>query len=192
MAEAVLQIDPTVRTQYMYELCESCAHALYDARRPTPDYARAVTLLLFGTIAHESGTFLYTRQHGFGWDSDRGAWGLAQCELGSVSASLGYLKNRPELVRRAAQWLAEDKDATLDWLFVLAPQQVLRLLPVSERLAVLFCRLHYFRVPESVPLTVAGMDRYYKQYYNTAAGKAQIGDFTVALNTASRRMDLAA
>lgn len=43
--------------------------------------------------------------------------------------------------------------------------------------AAIMCRLHYRRVPKSLPTTVFGMAQYWKKYYNTKAGKGRIEDF---------------
>lgn len=177
-------IDRAVFAKYVYHTCHSCAREVYGHTQPNEGYAAAVGQLLFGTIAHESDSLRATRQHKFSWHSDKGAWGLAQCEIGSVTDSLRYLAARPDVARRAAVWLNSDEDATLDVLLKMTPQQVIRLLPMSDRLAVLFCRLHYMRVSGAVPRDTAGQDAYYKRYYNTAYGAAVPGDFTAALHRA--------
>lgn len=177
-------------SHYIAELCESCAQDIYGSKPPKPHYARAVADLLLGTIYHESAGFQYTRQHGFSWESDQGAWGIAQCELGSVTDSLHYLKRRRDVALQAARWLANDKDATPDWLLQLEPRQVIRLLPISPALSVLFCRVHYLRRPESIPLEVSAQDAFYKQFYNTRFGAAKPGDFTKALKNAKERLEI--
>lgn len=176
-----MNIDPLIKAAWINELCESCAWEIYGNVKPSNEYAQATAQLLKGTVAHESDLFRHTRQMGFSWNSDSGAWGLAQCELGSVTDSIKYLKARPELTRRCAVWLADDKDANLNWLFAMRPVDVLRLLPVSDQLSILFMRLHYMRRPEPIPRDLSSQDQYYKKFYNTSAGSAVLGDFTRAL-----------
>lgn len=176
-----MNIDPLIKAAWVAELCESAAWEIYGNVKPSNEYAQAVAQLLKGTVAHESDMFRHTRQIGFSWGSDSGAWGLAQCELGSVSDSIDFLRARPELAKRCAVWLADDKDADLKWLFKMKPEDVLRLLPVSDQLSILFMRLHYMRRPESVPRTLQEQDAYYKRFYNTSHGAAVLGDFTRAL-----------
>lgn len=168
----------------IYHQCGSCSREVYGLKAPNAVYALATRNLLFGTIAHESAGFTATRQHKFSWVNDRGAWGLAQCELGSVTESLNLLRRNKDLGKRAAVWVSSDSDATIDWLTALDPKVVLRALTISDRLSILFCRLHYFRVKEPIPISVEAQDKYYKQYYNTSAGAAKPGDFIKALNIA--------
>lgn len=177
-------------SEYIAELCHSAARSIYGNKPPASHYASAVSDLLLGTIYHESAGFQYTRQMGFSWESDEGAWGIGQCELGSVTDSLHYLRRRRDVAKRAAVWLAGDKDATADWLLQMDARTVIRLLPVSYPLAVLFCRLHYMRRPEAIPLDTAGQDAFYKQFYNTRFGAAKPGDFTRALKNAKERLEL--
>lgn len=178
-------IDRGVFAKFLFHTCGSCAREIYGSVAPNPQYADAIHSLLFGTIAHESDGLTATRQHKFSWTNDRGAWGLAQCELGSVRASLDYLRARPDVAKRAAVWLNNDADADLDLLLRHSlPEHVLRMLPFSDRLSILFCRLHYLRVPAAIPRTRIEQDAYYKKHYNTIHGAAKPGDFIKALDRA--------
>jgi len=178
-------IDKGVFAKYIFHTCGSCAREIYGTAPPNASYADAVHWMLFGTIAHESDGLTATRQHKFSWPNDRGAWGLAQCELGSVTESLKYLAKRPDVAKRAAVWLNNDADADLNTLlYKVTPSDVLRLLPMSDRLSVLFCRLHYLRVPAAIPRARIDQDAYYKKYYNTIHGAAKPGDFIKALERA--------
>lgn len=49
----------------------------------------------------------------------------------------------------------------------------LRDLAFSPFLSLLFCRLKYMLVPAPIPDTVEGRARYWKEHYNTAAGKGE-------------------
>lgn len=163
--------------------CNSCAAAIYGRTPPNEAYAARVATLLFGTIAHESDGFRARRQYGFSYESDRGAWGLCQCEPGSVRDSLMRLKTDQKLAKRVAVWLSGgDERATLTWLTDRDVPTVLRMLTANDRLAVLFARLHYFRVAEPVPESLEEQAAYYKRYYNTTAGKATPEDFLNAVH----------
>ncbi|MDU2830810.1 MAG: hypothetical protein E7C03_10240 [Anaerococcus sp.] len=50
-------------------------------------------------------------------------------------------------------------------------------LRTSPLLAMLFCRLRYLVVPESIPDTREGRASYWKKHYNTAAGKGTPADY---------------
>lgn len=50
-------------------------------------------------------------------------------------------------------------------------------LRTSPLLAMLFCRLRYLAVPESIPTTREGRASYWKKYYNTSAGKGTPQDY---------------
>lgn len=84
--------------QDILRLCRDCAASLYGAVPPSPAYAEQVAQLLFMTAAHESAGFRYRRQIGFRRESQGGAFGLWQCELGSLEASIDLIR-KPE--RRA-------------------------------------------------------------------------------------------
>jgi hypothetical protein len=163
--------------QHVQDLCRGCAAAVYNNTAPNKRYASDVSNLLFMTIAHESDGFRARRQYGFSWGSDRGAWSLAQVEQGSVLDSMKFMAARTNLAQRAVQWASCDDRATADWLLDLPVETVLRLLPMSERLTVLFCRLHYLRVPAFVPHDLSAQAEYAKRYYNTMAGKARPSDY---------------
>jgi hypothetical protein len=135
---------------------------------------------MFGTLAHESDGFIATRQYGFSFQSDKGAWGIAQCEQGSVAASLAFLHARPAMAGRAFTWLTRSKEADPGFWTRTPAQRILREMTHSERLCVLMARMHYLRVPETVPRTLEAQGIYYKQYYNTVYGKGTPAKFVEA------------
>jgi len=58
-----------------------------------------------------------------------------------------------------------------------------REIPAEEMIGNLFfatamCRIHYYRRPEALPAAddIAGLARYYKQWYNTPAGAANVDE----------------
>lgn len=50
-------------------------------------------------------------------------------------------------------------------------------LRTSPLMAMLFCRLRYLAVSESIPATREGRANYWKKYYNTVAGKGTPADY---------------
>lgn len=165
-------------------LCDDCACSIYTSTAPSMAYADRVARLLFMTAAHESGGFRWRRQLGFSRDDDRGAFGLWQCELASIEASIDLI-HRPDrrpLRDRCLAWLdrwpgLEDVDLSHRTLGIalLALQE-----PRGDPLSCLLARLHYLRVPEAVPATVQDMAAYAKRHYNTRLGKATAADYLSA------------
>ena len=47
-------------------------------------------------------------------------------------------------------------------------------------LALVLCRLHYKRIPAAIPATRAERAHYWKQYYNTSAGKGTVEHYLKA------------
>jgi hypothetical protein len=178
--------DQELRAAHFWSLCHRAAREIFDTREPTERYAEAVTDLLYGTIAHESAMFKYTRQGAklFTWANDVGAWGAAQCELGSVTDSVKLLKRKEWLAINTARFLAKDMRATPDWLLATEPAAMLRWAAACDDLSVALCRLHYLRIAAPVPLDLEGQDAYYKRFYNTIHGAAKPGDYVHALRRA--------
>lgn len=156
--------------QVIYKASLGCALACYETKPPTAEYADAVARLLVGTAATES-HFRFRRQTVFDWNTDRGAWGLWQTEGAAVADSVDYLVRRPVLAKRMAQWLFMQDDAEIAPIFAQSTGTLLRLISGWDSLALMFCRLHYLRVPSPVPRDLAGQAAYWKQHYNTPLGK---------------------
>lgn len=154
------------------QLCFDAASMLYtQANQPSLTYQHRVARLLFMTLAHE-GRFVYRRQlaRGGGFmsaDGDTGAFGLAQCEKGSILDSVRFARARPPLEQRVARFLAPWSHWG-EWPRMRAHLQV----PDGDRLSVALCRLHYLRAPSLVPGSIADMARYAKLHYNTVLGAA--------------------
>ena len=167
--------------QDILRLCRDCAASIYGTAPPSPQYAERVAKLLFMTAAHESLAFRFRRQIGFRRETCTGAFGLWQCELASIEASIDLI-HRPDrrpLRDRCLAWLdrwpgLEDVDLSHRTLGIalLALQE-----PRGDPLSCLLARLHYLRVPEAVPATVQDMAVYAKRYYNTRLGKATASDY---------------
>lgn len=50
-------------------------------------------------------------------------------------------------------------------------------LETSPVLAMLFCRLRYMKAKGAIPATLEGRAAYWKQWYNTSAGKGTVADY---------------
>lgn len=50
-------------------------------------------------------------------------------------------------------------------------------LETSPLMAMIFCRLRYYAVPSKIPETLSGRAAYWKQWYNTSAGKGTVEDY---------------
>ena len=151
-------------------LSRECAAAVYGARPPTPSYGEAVARLLMGTAATES-LLRYRRQIGFSMDKLPGAWGLWQTEQHAVIDSIRYLWRRGDVLANAARFV------DLAELFHSDMLTTMRRIHDDDRFAVLFARLHYLRVAESVPDDLRGQAWYWKRYYNTRLGKGTIDGY---------------
>jgi hypothetical protein len=180
--ERTVQIMTTLAEHIMiYKLCESCMQAAYDSRAPNAAYIQRGAMLLFGTAAHESGGFRYDRQIGFeGAHTMAGAWSWWQLESASVSDSVARLRRYPVLAERCANWLFQRHDANHRWFETMNMLSLLCLLREWPRLACLFARLHYLRVPEPIPEGLGNIAAYYKSWYNTSKGKATPAQFVAA------------
>lgn len=152
----------------LIQLCRECAWRVYGTRPPSVRYAEAVARLLMGTAAAES-LLKYRRQFGFSMENPNGAWGLWQTEQHAVADSVRYLYRRRDVMAAAARFAPSVVDAA-----EMGALPRLHLIRDDDRLACLFARLHYLRVAEAVPDDLRGQAGYWKQYYNTRAGKGTV------------------
>lgn len=119
---------------------------------------RAVNLLL-ETAAAE--TCLGTYE-----DPTPGSAGMGLCQIDYI----GYIdiqrRTRPHIVKLIKQKLGYD---------------ILNVMHVDlindPKLSFIFCRLHYRLRPEDIPLTLRGRAEYWKQFYNSMAGKGTVQHF---------------
>jgi hypothetical protein len=156
-------------------MCEEVASSIYGTRRPTEAYAERTARLLFMTAAHE-GHLKWRRQLSFvgatGARAWKGAFGLWQIEAGSVADSLRYLMGRRDVLARCCALLEQHgSKVTLSPLSVHAILEAMTL-PSGDIVSCLFARLHYLRVPASIPDAPEEQAAYAKRYYNTPKGKA--------------------
>ena len=96
------------------------------------------------------------------------AKGLFQCEAHNcIDIIKNYLSYRPELKKIVA------KACNVDWKYFTDPQEKSweYILTTNIAAQIVFCRLHYRRVPERLPKTLEDQARQWKKYYNTAKGR---------------------
>lgn len=159
--------------QFYRELRVLCSQAFSTYPPSHVVINRAVELLLM-TIAHESGRFRYVRQTVFDdkfltW---RGGFGVGQHEIGSVTDSLQYLRERPAMADRLGRWLFRHNGVTERWVNYYTPELFQLHAVESPRLSALAARVHYLREREPIPEGEQAMAEYAKVYYNTHAGSA--------------------
>lgn len=169
-----------VNPKDILSLCCAVARAVPTAMH-SQEHEWNVIRLLFMTVAHESDGFRARRQYGFTPHSLKGAFGLWQCEWGSVSTSLDHLVYRPAVHEQCVAWV-DAFDIPRDHLLAANREQILLALQgqAGDPLSALFSRLHYKWVPEYVPENIYDMARYAKQYYNTYKGSARESDYRIA------------
>lgn len=120
--------------------------------------------LLKGTAAQETayGSFRDPSEYGAGV-------GLCQCD--PIAFYDVQARTRPHSRKAIAEHFGVDMDLVVH-----------QELAFSPLLAMIWCRLHYKLVPEAIPMDVDGLGRYWKQYYNTNAGKGTTDEFVENFN----------
>lgn len=127
---------------------------------PFPFNQKAAVNLLMGTAAQESklGHYIYQLNNG-------PALGVFQMEPATFADIINnYLNYKPAL---KAQIIRECN------IIELRPAD----LSTNLKLSIIFCRLHYLRVPAALPVTIEGMSAYWKIYYNTHLGRGSVSQF---------------
>lgn len=159
-----------------YEISQEICRIVYGRRLYSKKIQASAIRLILETCATES-HFIYRRQGKRGGGSlsyDRlvGAWGIAQTEVDAVYDSLKFVMKRRALAKRSAVFLFGHEDADFRTLDILSavPIEFMRLISGWDRLALWLCRVHYFRQPEAMPLTLDARADWYKDVYNTEAG----------------------
>jgi len=169
----------------IWRLCLKCAWALDCDPKVTKDWRDVVAIpyrfatakLLFGTAAQES-ALRWERQRSPRWDGKVGAFSKWQLEQASIMATLNGLKRKPGRLAKATMFLFDDTHATTDWAS-LPLDTILWMLRMNDNdyLGVLLCREHYRRISSPIPSDLEGQARYWKQFYNTIAGKGTIVEY---------------
>lgn len=157
-------------------LCREVSLGLHNGVAPTAEYAQRVENQLLFTAAAESG-FVERRQRGFKWDStlgNAGGWGIWQTEWGSVYDGLDQLRRRPVLAANAARIINRGEGTDLEWLLSLSMTRLLRVIFGNDRVACVFARLHYSRVPLPIPAGALAQAEYWKKHYNTVKGSGDV------------------
>jgi len=96
------------------------------------------------------------------------ARGFFQCEPWvAVDICDNYLKYRESLMKKVAEV------CMLDWRYFIKPHEDDWRFILTTNIAaqIIFCRLHYRRVPKPLPRTLEDQAFYWKKFYNSAKGK---------------------
>lgn len=149
------------------DLAKECAQQVYSRSPPNEKYQQLTVELLLGTAATES-HFHYRRQTVYSMRSDVGGWGLWQTEKASVEDNIYRLKLDLPLRSNCAKFLVGHDN--IDGILDLPSTSLLRLIHSWDRLAILMCRLHYFKFKSPIPEGLHHQAEYYKIYYNTTDG----------------------
>ena len=125
-------------------------------------WSEAAENLLLGTAAQESAMGEYLVQLGNG--PARGIFQMEPATLHDIQQN--FLSYRPELKAKAERHKAPALSDASN-------------LNCNLAYATLMCRIHYYRVSESLPDAndIAGLARYWKRYYNTVLGKGTESEF---------------
>jgi len=163
-----------------WELARECASKIYSKTPPNAVYVEATANLLVGTAATESG-FIYRRQKGFDLTDSRGAWGLWQIEEASVKDNIERLQRDEPLRKNCSMFLLGHEDMT--GILNVRSHCLLRMIYSWDKLAILMCRLHYFKFKAAIPKDFQAQAEYYKIYYNTMLGKGSPEKYMKDWNT---------
>lgn len=121
--------------------------------------------LVLGTCAQESKMGTYVKQL-----EDGPALGIYQMEPNTFYDIIdNYLKYKRTLLSKLMRVFNIDciEDFHADRLIY------------DLKFATIFCRIHYLRIAEKLPLSedIHGLAEYWKKYYNTSLGKGKINEF---------------
>ncbi len=163
-----------------WRLCRECAAQIYVSTSPNQRYQDSTARLLAGTAATES-NLTARRQYGYKLDRMDGAWGLWQTEADSVTRGVAQLKASPALLQRATDFVYRG-DGVIEAMLTAGTQCWLKEIHDNDRMAVLFARLHYFRISKQIPFSLPEQAAYYKLYYNSVYGKGSAAKFMADYN----------
>ena len=153
----------------MYSLIKETLEELGDKY-----YSHDAMMLIYNTGLVES-RYKYLMQKG----GTNVARGFFQCEPWvAVSVCDDYLQYREPLMKKIAEVCYLDlKHFTnpnkRDWK---------KILTTNITAQIVFCRLHYWRVPKKLPKTIDEQAVYWKKYYNTEKGAGTIKHFKDIVN----------
>lgn len=162
----------------IWQICQDCALSVYDTKPPTQAYAHRVARILYGTAAQE-GAMKWERQRSVRFDGTIGGFSKWQLEPDSIRAGLAMMRARPGLSETATSFLFDDPHAGTDWIKCAVVDQILQWMRLddNDKIGCLFARLHYLRVPEPIPDDLRSQGEYWKEFYNTFAGKGTVAEY---------------
>lgn len=116
-----------------------------------------------GTIACEADFGAYRKQ--IGGD----AWGICQIEQATYADLWRYLLERPKFYERVISLVPCETPPDIEFLGT----------GVGDVLSVALMRIKYWMIPAPIPPAgmIGALGSYYKQYYNTPAGKGSALNF---------------
>ncbi len=141
-------------------------------------YSHEAMMLIYNTGLVES-KYKYLMQKG----GNNIARGFFQCEpYTAVSVCKDYLQYRESLMKKVAEI------CYLDWKYFISPNNDdwKKILTTNITAQIVFCRLHYWRVPKKLPKTIDEQARYWKKWYNTEKGAGTVEHFKEIVNDSER------
>lgn len=126
-------------------------------------WSKSAEDLLVGTACQESACGTYIRQ--LNCRGTTGAFGIFQMELNTHNDIWqNFLKYKPSLAEKIkALRIPSMTDAEN--------------LEYNLAYAVAMCRIHYYRVPSSIPDGIYAQAQYWKDFYNTKLGKGSTEEY---------------
>jgi hypothetical protein len=141
-------------------------------------YSHEAMMLIYNTGLVES-KYKYLTQKG----GSNIARGFFQCEPWvAVSVCKDYLQYRETLMKKVAEV------CYLDWKYFIQPTKGdwKKIMTTNILAQIVFCRLHYWRVPKKLPETLTQQAKYWKKWYNTEKGAGTIEHFIEVVNAEKR------
>ena len=125
-------------------------------------------------LVHRTGLVESKYQYLMQVGGDNIARGFFQCEPWvAVSLCNDYLKYRESIMKKVADI------CYLDWKHFTNPTEGdwREILTTNIKAMIIVCRLHYWRVPQSLPKTLDDQAVYWKAFYNTSKGSGTVDHF---------------
>lgn len=137
-------------------------HIINPVLKDMKAYSREASDLVWGTMCVESELY-HIRQKGC--FKGHGAYGFIQMELATARDIMeNYIKYRQNLLTLYKKY--HNNHLTLE-----------ENLMGNIQFQVFMCRVHYLRVPASIPSELKGQAKYWKSFYNTHIGGGEIEDY---------------
>lgn len=159
-----------------------CDHA-YEDRKPTADYVERAVRLLVGTGCVESG-FERTRQIGYDFWAEGGAFGYYQMEVGAIELAMEYLHRHPKMADRMGFLVWGSSGMYSNWEVSVTPGEVARWMTFSGTFTfqTMMARVFYLTRPGEIPVTDESRGGYWKTHWNTEAGSGRVATYMVSLS----------